>query len=177
LFEASKELHRIGLNINASKVKEFSSRDDFNYHWAFSLFALLADPENVANVEQAARDSIAQTCNSSPGSQARPWRSSSVLKRIISVGVDKLEPKTREDFLSIIIKLDDLPRWDAWVFEKLFRSFDTRAQSNLVEAIELRIPEIQFNSFYLNILKFYKKCRTNQSLDHITQRIDELSFR
>ena len=50
VFNASKELHEIGLNVNSGKVVEFSSRDDYEYYWPFSPFDLLEDKENVSSV-------------------------------------------------------------------------------------------------------------------------------
>jgi len=60
LFQASTELHKIGLNINSGKVHHFSSREDFAYYWAFDLFDLLADSGNITSVNKAAEKFVAQ---------------------------------------------------------------------------------------------------------------------
>lgn len=46
LFEASKCLFKIGLDINSGKVVEFDSREQFNQYWAFEIFELLDDKKN-----------------------------------------------------------------------------------------------------------------------------------
>ncbi|BAU64568.1 hypothetical protein STA3757_19400 [Stanieria sp. NIES-3757] len=56
LFEASKELFKINLNINSSKVEPFYSRDEFYEYWAFKIFELLDEPKDVNKVNHSVRD-------------------------------------------------------------------------------------------------------------------------
>lgn len=176
LFESSKELHRIGLNINSGKVNEFASRVDFDHYWAFSLFDLLADPDDVRAINQAALTFVEQMNAIGGTIENRPWRSSSVLKRLVSVGLNKIRPELRKKVLNTIMLSVDFARWDAWVFERLFQALEVKERQDLIEAIETRIPEVHYNSFHLNILKFYRRCGITEDLGHIERRIEELAF-
>jgi hypothetical protein len=53
LFEASRQLFRINLNLNSSKVREFDSRELFNKYWAFDIFDLLKDKEDATKINEA----------------------------------------------------------------------------------------------------------------------------
>ncbi len=96
LFEASKELFKINLNINSSKVKPFYSREDFYKYWAFELFELLDDPNNVDKVNQGIELYFKWL------DDGVHFRHDSVLRRIVSVGLSIVKPHLKHRLMSEI---------------------------------------------------------------------------
>lgn len=102
LFEASIILHKEGLNINTSKVKE-QDEDQFTKYWAYEIYELLDDKENREKVKQGVALFIE---NLASGRDNFRWWA--VLARIITCGIHDLplahrhkiaEECTRHDFL------------------------------------------------------------------------------
>lgn len=176
LFQASTELHKIGLNINSGKVHQFSSREDFAYYWAFDLFDLLADPGNIRSVNKAAEKFVAQADISDERGSAPPWRSPSVLKRLVSVGLDIIASPHRESILRRVTLASAVTRMEYWMLERIYRTVNDEEREQLIDSIEIWIPLAYHNSFHLNVLRFYTNYRKDIPTTHIKQRITELRY-
>lgn len=102
LYEASIILHKEGLNINTSKVKE-QDESQFTKYWAYEIYELLDDKDNREKVKEGVTLFIENLANGRD--DFRWW---AVLARIITCGIHDLplaqkhkiaEECTRNDFL------------------------------------------------------------------------------
>lgn len=170
LFEASKELFKINLNINSSKVEPFYSRNDFYKYWAFEIFELLDDSQNIDKVNQGIElyfkwlDS--KVC----------FRHDSVLRRIVSVGLSIVKPHLKYRLMSALYEPKFLIAQDYWLLSKVAQCLPDR--TDLFNTLDEQISKVRFSSFHYTLLKFYQKYRkTGFPEVEIIKRIDELTLR
>lgn len=176
LFNASTELHKIGLNINSGKVIEFSGRVDFDYYNAFDFFKLLGNPNDRVSVTAAASEFIERTADTGSGRDQRQWRSSSVPKRLISVGLDKIDEPTRSAFVKLLLEKDFVSRSETWMWAKMLPHLTDLERTHLFEAIDILVDSVHYNRFHLSVLKLYQIKTIGRDLTPIKRRIEELRY-
>ncbi len=165
LFLASRELHKIGLNINSSKVESFS-RDEYMKYWAFDVFSDLYDSENTVKINNAVETYFSR--------DGKRFRGESVLKRILSIGLGKIIFSSRFRILGELTNPDFLMNQDYWVFSKIASSVPDR--NELFSSLDLLIDKVNYNSFLYNLLKFNKKFRPEFDNSRIKERIKETAI-
>lgn len=171
LFAASKELFKINLNINSSKVEEFD-KNQFLQYWAFEIFNKLEDTENGQKINEA----IGMYFNWLEN--GIKFRSDSVLKRIITVvakNINLLDPHLRYKLFAKIYEPDFLVTLDYWWLDRLATIIGDK--NELYKMLDAQIPQVRFNQYHYTLLKFYKKWRTGFSEGEILKQIDNLSIK
>jgi hypothetical protein len=166
LFEASKELFKINLNINSNKVKEFGSREKFETFWAFEIFDNLKDKENKEEINLGVSKYFNLIDN------GIKFKDTSVLKRLLTINFDLIEPKYRHRLLSGFFEKDFLFNMQLWHLRRI-----RKALSNDIEffsQLDNMIEKALFNSFLFNLRQFYKKDRKDFDLTIIDKRIEVL---
>jgi hypothetical protein len=170
LFEASKELFKINLNINSSKVEPFTSREIFYKYWAFEIFELLDEPKDIDKVNRGIELYFQWLENKVS------FRHDSVLRRIVSVGISIVKPHLKHKLMSALYEPKFLIAQDYWLFNNVAKCLPDRA--DLFNILDDQIPKVRFSSFHYTLLKFYKKYRKVDFPEtEITKRIDELTLR
>lgn len=170
LFEASKELFKINLNVNSAKVQIFSSKTEFNKYWAFDLFNQLADLKNKKKVNKAIKIFLDRSENKVS------FREFSVLKRILQIDPQIITPHLKHRLLANFLDPNFLATQDYWVFRKLLESFFVGDEKNFFKILDKQINTLRFNSFHYNLLKFYKKHRKDFDTTKLQKRIKELQL-
>lgn len=166
LFEASKELFRINLNVNSSKVKEFKTKDDFETYWAFEIFDLLKDVDNKETINKGV-----EIYFSFIDSGVR-FKDSSVLKRLLTINFKQIDPKYRHRLLSGFFDRDFLSSLSLWHFRRIRIAVDN--DNEFFGQLDSMIPNALFNSFLFNLRLFYSKDRKEFNLKVIDDRIEEI---
>ena len=169
LFEASKELLRINLNFNSSKVKEFKSKDDFDTYWAFEIFELLKDKTDKTSINKG----IAQYFDNLDSGVR--FRDGSVLKRILSVDNALIEPMYRHRLIAMFFNPDFLAQLSVWHFKRI-REFVNNDVEFFGE-LDNMVKTVPFNSYHYNLLAFYKKERIGFDVSEIENRIEEIKLK
>jgi Reverse transcriptase (RNA-dependent DNA polymerase) len=169
LFEASRELAKINLNLNSSKVHEFASKREFELYWAFDLFRLLEDPDHSYNINQAATQLISRW------SQGDFFRWESVLKRLLSVGFGNLAPHTRHELLARIYDPDFLSQASHWYMKRI--SDVSQDKEEFYSILDNLVDKVRYNSFHYNLLRFNKRHRRGHSNEKLLKKIDDLKFK
>jgi len=171
LFAASKELFKINLNINSSKVEEFSQHEFLQY-WAFEIF------ENLENEQDGQKANMAiQTYFDWLGKGVN-FRSDSVLKRIITVvakNVNILDPHLRYRLFAKIYEPNFLVTLEYWWLNKLAAIIGDK--NELYKVLDAQMTKVRFNQYHYTLLKFYKKWRQSYPENDILKCIDELSIK
>jgi hypothetical protein len=168
LFEASKELLRINLNFNSSKVKEFRSKDEFNVYWAFDIFELLRDKTNKTKINSGVEQYFSNLDNNIR------FRDGSVLKRILSVDSTLIEPKYRHRLISMFFNPDFLAQLSVWHFKRIREFVNNDAE--FFGELDGMVKTVPFNSYHYNLLAFYKKERTGFDVSEIENRIKHIKL-
>lgn len=166
MFEASKELFKIDLNVNSSKVKEFQSKAEFEKYWAFEIFDLLRDTENQEMINKGVEQYFSLL-----DSGAR-FKDSSVLKRLLTVNFKLIDPKYRHRLLSGFFDQDFLSGLNLWHFKRIRAAVDN--DTEFFGQLDSMIKSALFNSFLFNLRLFYSKERKDFDLKIIDDRIDEI---
>ncbi len=170
LFEASKELFKINLNINSSKVEPFYPRDKFYEYWAFEIFELLDDSKNIDKVNEGIELYFKWLEN------GVRFRHDSVLRRIVSVGLSIVKPHLKYKLMSALYDPKFLIAQDYWLLNKVAQCLPER--TDLFNILDEQIPKVRFSSFHYTLLKFYKRYRNSDFPEtEIIKRIDELTLR
>lgn len=170
LFEASKELFKINLNINSSKVEPFYSRNKFYKYWAFEIFELLDDSKNIDKVNQGIELYFKWLDNKVC------FRHDSVLRRIVSVGLSIVKPHLKYRLMSALYEPKFLIAQDYWLLNKVAQCLPDR--TDLFNTLDEQISKVRFSSFHYTLLKFYKRYRKTEFPEaEIIKRINELTLR
>lgn len=169
LFEASKELLKINLNFNSSKIKEFKSKATFDAYWSFDIFEFLRDKSDKTSINKGIKKYF--ECLD----KNIQFRDNSVLKRILSVESKLIEPKHRHKLISMFFNPDFLAKLSVWHFKRIRQFIDNDIE--FFGELDKMVSTVPFNSYHYNLLAFYKKERTDYDCTEIKKRIEELKMK
>lgn len=167
LFEASKELFKINLNINSSKVKEFHSKEEFEKYWAFEIFDNLKNREKKERINKGVSMYFIQLDN---GIQ---FRENSVLKRLLTINFDLIESNYKPRLIVKFLEPEFLVNLHLWHFRRIRIAINNDAL--FFETIDKMISTSLFNSFLFNVRSFYTEDRKDFDLTIIDRHIEELA--
>jgi hypothetical protein len=167
LFFASKELFKIGLNINSAKVDRYN-RDDWEYYWSFSIFDLLGDPNNVNKIEIAVDAVLAL--------DKGRCRFDSLLRRILNCRVDKIPFNKRLRFLPLVTVDDFLLNCDSRLFVEVYKLLSRGEKQNYIKKLRELAGKARYNSFHYNLLRAYHQGMPIGTTREIYQKISELKL-
>ena len=172
LFEASKELHKIGLNINSSKVDEFKTRSEFEIYWSFDIFQILSEEnkENKVEIEKAVNIYLKRS------NSEKRIKSEMVLNRLLSFRLDLIEPSLRYNIKSKLFDKEYLSTGNFWIFQRIYKILSEKEKDDFFTVLDELINDVNFNSFHYNLMKFYKKVRRDFDLNILKQRINVLKI-
>lgn len=168
LFEASRELFKLNLQLNTSKIIEFESKNDFSNYWAFDIFSLLEDETNRIKINLAVESFIRRK------NQKKIFKYSSVLKRLLQIDFDLIEPSSRHLLLSMYFEEDFLAEVRASQLKHVKTKINN--DKDFFEKLNSLIPKIKFNSFHYNLYKFYKKTNSQFDFAILLNRINEMKL-
>jgi len=148
LSYSAGELQRIGLSINAGKVKRIHSRDDFDHYWCFDAFTLLRDEQcdGLNDFAVAYFELIEEQLLPN----ARPCKTASMLKAIVNrIEAPNLSDVNRRRLVDHLLNENRLMYFEDYSLRKILsvltdeerRTFDTIAQDL---AFDLRFNRFAF---------------------------------
>lgn len=173
LHNASIFLHELGLNLNSSKVIEFTSREDFSYYWCFDVFGHLSNKQDHDGIKYGASYFRCKA----ESHDDRPWRYETILKRLVSTGVGILEGEDREFVVREALKAENFAILD----HRHLRNLDTLVQAgNERNSFEINIERTISTSLFTdrlwNLKKFYGN-RISRAVDlSINTRLAAISI-
>lgn len=176
LVDAGRNLHEVGLNLNASKVKEFRTREDFDYYWTFDLMEMFGDESDDTLVNEAAArfNQLRREDEEHPG--RRPWRWWSVEKRIVRIGLERLSDPHRSEIVDHLLREESVERMEASMLARVARGLTKAERQRFFAVIDDCVPRVPFNSFHLNLRRFFARYGEPwRPIEEIDQRIQELN--
>lgn len=176
LVSCCKNLHELGLNVGASKVHEFQNREDYDYYWTFEIMGLLDDESDTAKVNLAAEMFNFYRERQLRRVDPRPWRWYSVERRLVSVGLHKIEESTRKSIATRMIEPEAVARMDEFMLSGVARGISEAERLEFFAAIDYCVPRVPFNRFHLSLRRFFAKYGNPwRSVEEIDLRIVELN--
>ena len=167
LFQASKELHKIGLNINPSKVDEFDNRSDFATYWSFDIFTILTDDNKKNKI--VIEDAIKLFRDRKTGD--KKFKSHMVLNRLIYFELNFIEPSLKHYLISILFDKEYLGLGNYRIFRNINNILTDEQKKDFYKILDELIDEINFNFYHYHLQKFYKAYRKDFDFSILEERI------
>ncbi|MCX6756288.1 MAG: reverse transcriptase domain-containing protein [Candidatus Nomurabacteria bacterium] len=168
LFFASKELSKIGLNINSSKVDCFNSLAEYNRYWAFDIFNKLGDKNSKFDIESAIEDykfNLENNIN---------FRKDSVLARILNCNLQIIDITKKQYILAQVLNDDFLVNCEEFALKRLYYILSESDKILLKEKLESLIDVTYFNKYHYVLLKLSNLFKFNET--RLKLKIEELKF-
>lgn len=168
LFVASKEFSKIGLNINSSKVDIYKSKKEYDDYWAFEIFDLLGDPENIVDIENAI-DKYKEFID-----RKVRFRDDSVLKRIINCNIQAVDISRKQYIIALLLEDSFLQNIEEFTLRRVYLLLEEADKIKLKEKLEKLISVVLFNKFHYVLLKTNDIWGFDTTI--LSSRIKELSL-
>jgi hypothetical protein len=162
VFEASMSLFKLGLNLNASKIREYQSVQAFEEYWSFDLFELLKNP-SPRQLNQACQiyfDNI---------EKGLCFRQNSVLKRLLNQKVSEIKPDLKYKLISHLFEEPHIIGCDQYYLTR-FRAL-VNNDEEFFGFLDKFGETCLYNSFHYHVKKYYKKHRAGYDLTPLRSQI------
>lgn len=175
IFLASKELVRMGLNLNTSKARYFTLDEYFEY-WSFDIHKKLSGPLISLN----GKNVIARTVKDFEARLDRlgshGFRAIGLLRRIISIKPSFLSSEDRERIVSISLRREFLSQLSAAHLSKLYCLAGYEQRTRILDSIQSLAEQILFNQFHLTVIKFaHKENISEDFIGSVTNAMDRVN--
>lgn len=154
MFLASKELIKLGLNLNASKAKLFSKEDFFKY-WSFDIFSLLVDPANNTKViksweiyKKRVSDNV-------------KFKPDTVLKRMLSCNLNSLPDKIKNSILQEVLNKEFIMSVNEYYLKRIYMFTNSTGKKEFLKYLNNLSEDVLFNQFHLRVIKFARENKIN----------------
>jgi len=154
LYEISHKLFEEGLNINTGKIKEFTTFQDFDDCYAFTIFEKLKFEEQSIN--QAFELFVTKKEN------CAYFRESSVLKRLLhdKINLDELENRKRIKLLSFLWDEDFLLFASDHYMNQIFKMMkDESEKEEFIKMLSAIKERTKFESYKIHVERFENKIK------------------
>jgi hypothetical protein len=170
VFEASKLLSKIGLNLNSSKVEYFDNLERFNQYWAFEIFELLGNPTITANINNG----LQMFLDWKDGNVS--FKEFSVLRRILNIDFSIFTAELRYRILGYLFKKEFVALMTNWAMNKIYGKLDDGEKTRFLAVLTGLIDNCNFNSFHYNVAIFYRKNEIEFDEGRLQSQINELKI-
>lgn len=158
MFIASKELAKIGLNLNANKAKFFADRDEFQIYWSFDILKLLSNKNNVQDIERAFQ--IFKQRKSIVGTR---FKEDTILKRLLSCNLARVSQQTRNEIYLLVNEKNFLINASDYHLKKIYELTPRNKKGDFLKRLNDLSDEVLFNQYHLRIIKFAKEMGVNRT--------------
>lgn len=147
MFAASKELAKLGLNLNASKAR-FFDRDEFQDYWSFDIFKLLEDPDNGENVKKAwemYQEKI---------SKGKKFKPETILKRLLSCNLSKVDKNIRDQILTAVQDKGFITNVNEYYLGRIYTFTHRNQKSKFLKYLNNLSDSVLYNQYHLRVMRF-----------------------
>jgi hypothetical protein len=170
LYHISKNLNKIGLNINPSKVKIYDNRELFDIHNCFVIMDLLDDKSNITNVNRAV--DLYYTYKK----KEYDFKELTFIKRLINIGIAVIEPNNRKKLIKQLIDKEFLRKFNCLYISKLYKQLPKYYKKKLINNLNELVTETYLNSSHYEILAFFKEYKYKEEAEKVVKRIEKLKI-
>lgn len=170
LFEASKELHKLGLNINSGKV-HFFNYHEYSVYQCFDILELL-NMENSFALNKAIEILLDRLNNKNKIHYGKCLRR--LLTVITKLGVNSIKNPYKEDIIKWMFDKKNIVECDCFYLKKLhIIASQLNKEKEFFEYLHSFIFSTNFNSYHYQLLHFYKEINHDFDNKTLQQEIDK----
>lgn len=155
IHKAGKELHNLGLNINASKVMIFDSTEDVDEYWKFSIYS-----QSEAFVEHGDASELCRYyLHRKTSNPSDRWRDDLMRNAIIQSLMRPWQDwEARRDFIDLILgNPSELYGLTDFHWSRIYSVSNTDQRARLLSHLSAAILSgYPFSKFHLHVVKFLK---------------------
>lgn len=168
---AGEQLHRIGLNINSSKVRIFEGQEGFDEHWCFDMFRMLVmDPNGLAT-------SYFVRLN---GNEFAPNSRYLSVLRALAWRPEQLSVKNQRQLIGATLAREQIENMPVPQLVRLSRFFSDSDWSTFSDIAEEIFCDLRFNEAPLKLYKLFMESPRSQvpkfAADYMTERRYEFKW-
>lgn len=164
MYVISKELNCIGLNLNASKVKQYN-KHTIQIFYGIPIFKLLDEEKYNDSAKKFFEFKEQENVD---------FNYTSSLKRFLNLGLDKFNISNRSKIKSIITEYQFIRESNEYYMKKIYENLNIEERKEFIEMIYKISEETTYNSFHYNAINFIKKCKIQVEVEDIISRIQEI---
>jgi len=169
MFFASKELAKLGLNLNASKAI-FFSKSEFNTYWSFDIFKLLEEPNNGKKIQEAWKAYKERISN---GIKFNP---DTVLRRLLGCNLNRIPKEIREEILTVSKEKKFITTASDYYLKRIYGFTERGKKNEFLQYLNELSDDVLFNQYHLRIMKFARENRVDKKyLDKIKPNLARLN--
>lgn len=151
MYNICKELNKIGLNLNSSKVELFEI-EDLEKYYAFEIMQFIDDGRYDDSIELFFKFK----------KQKIKFREDTVLKRLLNKGINLCTLKNKNKLLKILMDDDFLILNSFWYLEKLYGILSKKAKKQLERKIIELLNTVYYNSFIYDTIDLAEKYKISK---------------
>ncbi len=168
VFESSKYLSKIGLNLNTAKVKYFENQFEYSTHWAFEIFNLLTNKSDSKHLNAAFEKYLFWKENK------YDFKEQSLLKAFINCNFSLFKSNNRTRLIELLFQDDFIQKMNNWQMKRLYDNLSEENKKIFLSKTWSLIPLCNFNHYHYNLMKFYNKANLEFNEEYLINRINEL---
>lgn len=155
MFLASKELTKLGLNLNASKAK-FLNKTEFSTYWSFDIFKLLEAQNNGQKIKEAW-----ELYKSRMGAGAK-FKPDTVLRRLLSCHLNRTSREAREEILTACKDKDFITTASDYYLKRIYGFTERGKKNEFLQYLNDLSDDVLFNQYHLRVMKFARENRIDR---------------
>lgn len=164
MYVISRELNHLGLNLNASKVKEYN-KETIQILYGIPIFKLIDEQKYDDAV-----DKFFEFYNRSDVD----FNYTSSLKRFLNIGFDKINLSNRNKLKAIITEYQFVRESNEYYLKKIYSILSKEEKKDFIDLIYKISEETTYNSFHYNAINFLNKINETDNIEKIILRIQEI---
>ena len=142
MFEGSKELTKLGLNLNANKAVIMDS-NQFQAYWSFDIHSLIDDGK-AKEAFNLFEKRLSEKAN---------FRSLSILKRLLNLPSLKTKP-FRDELLNLVLDGNTITNFDGYYLGRIYTLTAKEDRQDFISLLNRLSDKILFNQFHWRVLSF-----------------------
>lgn len=164
MYVISKELNVLGLNLNASKVKQYN-KDTIQIYYGIPIFKLLDEQryDEAANkfFDYIKREDVTFNYKSS-------------LRRFLNIGLDKFNISNRNKIKAMSTEYQFVRESTEYYMIKIYDNLNNEEKKEFINLIFKISNETTYNAFHYNAINFLMKNKITDNINKIYSRIVEI---
>jgi hypothetical protein len=164
MYVISKELNNLGLNLNASKVKQYN-KDTIQIFYGIPIFKLLDQKEYDKAVDKFFEYLEMKNVD---------FNYTSSLRRFLNIGLNKFNISNRNKIKAMCTKYQFVRESTEYYMSKIYRNLNMDEKDEFIQLIYKISEETTYNAFHYNAINFFIKNKIDGDIEKIYSRIDEI---
>ena len=164
MYVISKELNKLGLNLNASKVKMYN-KESIQIFYGIPIFKLLDENKYDDSVNLFFEYMMKKELN---------FNYTSSVKRFLNIGFNKFNISNRNKLKAIVTEYQFVRECNEFYMKKIYDNLSETERIEFIELIYKISEETTYNAFHYNAINFLSKIKYADGIEKILTRIEKI---